>query len=144
MNLSQLPASAVFLYCVAAAVVLIYLPFLLVGYARVSVGYDMAAPRAMFDKLPPYAQRANWAHQNSFEAFMIFAAAALMAYVTGLDSTLATGAAITFVIVRLLYSVFYIANIPLARAFMFAIGTVCSGTLIVLSILQASSTAIMP
>lgn len=136
MNLSQLPASAVFLDCIVAATVLIYAPFLVVGYARVKVGYDIAAPRTMFDKLPPYAQRATWAHQNSFEAFMIFAAAALMAYVTGVNSSLAIGAAIAFVIVRLLYSVFYIANIPIGRSLMFAIGSLCSGTLLVLSLLQ--------
>lgn len=144
MDLSQLPPSTVFLYCIAAAAVLIYIPFLVVGYARVSVGYDIAAPRAMFDKLPPYAQRANWAHQNSFEAFMIFTAAALMAYVTGLGSTVAVGAALTFVVARLLYSVFYIANVPLARSLMFGIGTLCSGTLIVLSIMQANGGAIVP
>ncbi len=138
---SQLPASAIFLYCIAAAAVLIYIPFLLVGYARVRVGFDIAAPRAMFDKLPPYAQRATWAHQNSFEAFMIFAAAALMAYVTNLDSSVAVGAALSFVIARLLYSVFYIMNIPLARSLMFGIGTISSGTLIVLSLLQANSSA---
>lgn len=141
---SQLPAETIFLYCIAAAALLIYLPFLLVGYARVRVGFDLAAPRAMFDKLPPYAQRATWAHQNSFEAFMIFAAAALMAYVTDLDSTVAVGAAICFVIARLLYSVFYIVNIPLARSLMFGIGTISSGTLIVLSLLQANSSAIVP
>ncbi|OKH28198.1 MAPEG family protein [Chroogloeocystis siderophila] len=136
MNLSQLPASTVFLYCIVAAAILIYLPFLLVGYARVQVGYDIAAPRAMFDKLPPYAQRATWAHQNSFEAFMIFAAAALMAYVTGVNSNLAVSAAIAFVIARFLYSVFYVTNIPIARSLMFAVGSLCSGTLFVLSLLQ--------
>jgi len=54
----------------AAAAVLIYLPFVVVAYARMRVGLNLAAP-TMFDKLPPYAQRANWAHQNSLEAFMI-------------------------------------------------------------------------
>ena len=135
MNFSQLPASVVFLYCIVAAVILIYLPFLVVGYARVKVGYDIAAPRAMFDKLPPYAQRATWAHQNSFEAFMIFATAALMAYVTGVNSNLAIGAALAFVIARFLYSVFYVADIPIGRSLMFAIGSLCSGTLFVLSLL---------
>lgn len=134
MNLSQLPASTVFLYCIAAATILVYLPFLVVAYARLRVGYDMAAPRTMFDKLPPYAQRATWAHQNSWEAFMIFTAASLMAYVTAQNSAVAVGAAIAFVVARLLYSVFYILNVPLARSLMFAIGTICSGTLIVLSI----------
>ena len=142
MNLSQLPMSAIFLYCIAAAALLVYLPFLVVAYARVRVGYDMAAPRAMFDKLPNYAQRATWAHQNSLEAFMLFAAAALMAYVTAEHSSVAIGAAIAFVVARLLYSVFYILNVPLARSLMFAIGTVCSGTLIVLSLLRVTSSTI--
>jgi uncharacterized MAPEG superfamily protein len=131
--------SVILLYCIVAAAVLIYLPFLVVGYARVKVGYDLNSPRAMFDKLPPYAQRATWAHQNSFEAFPIFAAAALMAYVTGQNSSLAVGAAIAFLIARSLYSVFYILNIPLGRSLMFAIGTTCSGTLFVLSLLNASN-----
>ncbi|NDJ20069.1 MAPEG family protein [Nostoc sp. B(2019)] len=129
----------IFLYSIAAAAVLIYLPFLVVGYARARVGYDTSAPRAMFDKLPPYAQRATWAHQNSFEAFMIFAAAALMAYVTSVNSSTAAVAAIAFVAARLLYSIFYIVNIPLLRSLMFAIGSLSSGTLILLSIIQATS-----
>jgi uncharacterized MAPEG superfamily protein len=136
MNLQD---SAILLYCIAAAAALIYLPFLVVGYARVKVGYDISAPRAMFDKLPPYAQRATWAHQNSFETFIIFAAAALMAYVTGQKSSVATGAAIAFVITRLLYSVFYIFNIPLARSLMFAIGSLSSATLFVLSLLSVNN-----
>ncbi|WP_414752079.1 MAPEG family protein [Anabaena sp. CCY 9910] len=127
----------IFLYSIAAAAVLIYLPFLVVGYARVRVGYDVSAPRAMFDKLPPYGQRATWAHQNSFEAFMIFAAAALMAYVTGVNSPTAVWAAIAFLVARLLYSIFYILNIPLLRSLMYAIGSLGSGTLFVLSIIQA-------
>lgn len=143
MNSSQL-TPAVFLYCIAVAALLVYLPFVLVAYARMRVGLDLAAPRAMFDKLPPYAQRANWAHQNSLEAFMIFAAAALMAYVTGLNSSPAVGAAIAFVIARSLYCVFYIANVPIARSLMFAIGSLCSGTLYVLSILQANGSTTLP
>jgi uncharacterized MAPEG superfamily protein len=125
----------IFLYCIAAAAVLIYLPFLVVAYARLGVGYDQSAPRAMFDKLPPYAQRATWAHQNSFEGFMIFAAAALMAYVTGVNSSIAVVAAIAFVAARLLYSIFYILNIPLLRSLMFAVGSLSWGTLMYLSII---------
>ncbi|MBW4567721.1 MAG: MAPEG family protein [Tolypothrix carrinoi HA7290-LM1] len=128
----------IFLYSIAAAAVLIYLPFLVVGYARMRVGYDQSAPRAMFDKLPPYGQRATWAHQNSFEGFMIFAAAALMAYVTGVNSPIAVVAAIAFVAARLLYSIFYILNIPLMRSLMFAVGSLSWGTLFALSIIQVN------
>lgn len=129
----------IFLYSIAAAAILIYVPFLVVAYARARVGYDTSAPRAMFEKLPPYAQRATWAHQNSFEAFMIFAAAALMAYVTGVSSPLAVGAVIAFLVARLLYSTFYILNIPVLRSLMFAIGSLGSATLIILSIIQANT-----
>lgn len=139
MDFLILSVPVILLYSIAAAAVLIYLPFMVVGYARFSVGYDMSAPRAMFDKLPSYAQRATWAHQNSFEAFMIFAAAALMAYVTNVDSIWATYAAITFVIARGLYSIFYILNVPLLRSLMFAVGSTCWATLIALSIIQASN-----
>lgn len=65
----QLPTSALLLYGIVAAAVLVYVPFLVVVYGRVKAGYDIAAPRALFDKLPAYAQRATWAHQNSFESF---------------------------------------------------------------------------
>ena len=138
MTLLQPPVSVVLLYSIAAAAVLIYLPFLLVAYARASIGYEaLSTPRAIFDKLPTYAQRATWAHQNSFEAFMVFTAAALMAYVTGVNSPVAAFAAIAFVVARLLYSVFYILNIPILRSLMFGVGSLGSGTLFFLSIIQA-------
>ena len=137
----QLPVSAILLDCIAAAAALIYFPFLVVAYARLQVGMDIAAPRAMFDKLPAYGQRATWAHQNSFETFMVFAAAALMAYVTNQNSALAAGAAIAFVVARLLHSVFYILNVPLARSLMFGIGSLSTLTLFALSLLSVNSSA---
>ncbi len=121
--LQQLSVPATLLYAIAAAAALVYLPFLIVALGRVKVGYDPATPRAMFDKLPDYAKRATWAHQNSFESFALFAAAALMAYVTKVDSPLAVQVAIAYVIARFFFSVFYILNVPLLRSLMFGIGT---------------------
>ena len=42
---------------------------------------DLAAPRAMFERLPAWGKRANWAHQNSFEAFGLHAPACLLALI---------------------------------------------------------------
>ncbi|TVQ58414.1 MAG: MAPEG family protein [Spirulina sp. DLM2.Bin59] len=126
---------ALLLYSIVGAVVLVYVPYLVVAYGRFQVGMDIAAPRAMFDRLPPYAQRATWAHQNSFEALMIYAPAALMAYGTGVDSPWAAYGAIAFLVARLLFSLFYIVNLPLGRSLMFGIGSACSLTLYVLSLL---------
>ena len=133
MNLS---VSAILLYSIVAAAISVYLPFLLVGYARAKVGYDTSAPRAMFDQLPDYAKRATWAHQNGFETFMIYSAAALMAYVTGVSSSLAAVCAIAFVILRLLFSLFYITNVPIARSLMFGLGSLCTYTLFGLSLVK--------
>lgn len=133
-----LSVSALLLYSIAAAAFSVYVPFLVVAYGRLQVGYDTRSPRALFDKLPPYAQRATWAHQNSFESFMLFAAAALMAYVTQQDSLLAAGAAIAYLVARLLFSLFYILNIPVARSLMFGIGTLCIAMLMGLSLVSVS------
>ncbi|MDB9525959.1 MAPEG family protein [Oscillatoria sp. CS-180] len=131
--LTRLPMPATLLYCIVIGAVLIYAPFFVVAIARLQVGYDMSAPREMVNKFPPYAKRANWAHQNSFESFTLFAPAALMAYVTGQDSTLAVGAAIAYVLARSLYSVFYILDVPVLRSAMFAVGNVGIFTLFILS-----------
>jgi uncharacterized MAPEG superfamily protein len=138
MGILQLPTEAILIDAIFVAFLLVYLPFFVVGYGRLQVGYDMSAPRAMFDKLPPFAQRATWAHQNSFEAFMLFSAAALSAYVTGQDSQLASASAMIFVVARLFYSVFYILNIPLARSLMFAVGSTCISVLFILSLLAVN------
>jgi uncharacterized MAPEG superfamily protein len=121
--LSQLQSSTVLLYSIAIAAGLIYAPFLVVGWARAQVGYDRSSPRAMFDKLPPYAQRATWAHQNAFESFMVYAAAAFMAYVTQQQGGWITGAAIAYVVARLFYPLFYVLDIPALRSLMFGIGS---------------------
>ena len=134
MNLLELSPSAIFLDCIALGAVLVYAPFLVVAYGRVKVGYDLGAPRALFEKLPDYAKRATWAHQNSFETFILFAAASLIAYLTEQDSMLAIGAAVTFVIGRFFYSIFYILDIPIGRSLMFAISSSCTAILFILSL----------
>lgn len=134
--LQQFPVQSILLDCIAIAALLVYAPFLVVAFGRVQTGYDTKAPRALFDKLPAYAQRAAWAHQNAFESFGLFAAGALMAYVTQVSSPLASGAAIAYVIARSLYPVFYILNVPLLRSLMFGIGTFSIGTLMILSLIQ--------
>jgi len=131
--LTQLPIPASLLICVVAGAIVVYAPFMVVGVARFQLGYDYAAPRAMFDKLPAYAQRATWAHQNSFESYSLFAPAAIMAYVTGQSSGLALGAAIAYVVARLLYSLFYIVNLPPLRSLMFGVGSLGTFTLFVMS-----------
>ncbi|MFH7244400.1 MAG: MAPEG family protein [Spirulina sp.] len=121
------------LLSIALAAVLVYVPFFAVGYARFKVGYDQSAPRAMLAKLPPYAQRATWAHENAFESMILFTPAALMAYITQQQSTVALGAAVVYLVARALYPVFYIANVPALRSLMFGLANLGTITLYVLS-----------
>jgi uncharacterized MAPEG superfamily protein len=127
-----LPAQ-VLLYSIAAAALLVYFPYLFVAFGRFQVGYDMSAPRALFDKLPAYAQRATWAHQNSFEVFMFFAVAALMVYTTQTGSSYTTNLALAFLATRVAYSLCYIINIPLVRSLMWAGSMTCIAGLITTS-----------
>lgn len=138
MNFLELPASSILLDCIVIAAMLVYAPFLVVAYGRVKVGYDLGAPRAMFEKLPDYAKRATWAHQNSFETFIVFVAAAFMAYLTEQDSVLTVGAAIAFVIGRFFYSIFYILDVPIGRSLMFAISSSGTAILFVLSLISVN------
>jgi uncharacterized MAPEG superfamily protein len=129
----------VYLYCIAAAALLLYVPgFVVAAYGRAQVGYDLRQPRTMIDRVPPYAQRATWAHENSFEAFALFAPAALMAWATGLDGVVPTVAAVLHPVARLLFQVFYIADQPRYRGAMYLVALFCSATLIVLSIAHAA------
>ncbi|NJM98333.1 MAG: MAPEG family protein [Phormidesmis sp. RL_2_1] len=111
----------VLLWSVAIAAILIYLPYCAVGFGRMQVGYDMGAPRAMFDKLPDYAQRATWAHQNSFESFSLYAPAALMGFVVGLAPEQVVTTAAIYLASRMTYSLFYIVNVPVLRSLSWAI-----------------------
>jgi uncharacterized MAPEG superfamily protein len=134
MSFANFSTSTILLGSIAVAAALVYFPYLIVAITRFQVGFDISAPRATFDKLPDYGKRANWAHQNSWEAFMLYSAAALMAYTTHQDSQTVINCAIGFTIARLLYSIFYIVNIPLGRSLMFGVGSVAIFTLMSMSI----------
>ena len=132
----------VYLYCIALSALLLYVPaFVVAAYGRLQVGYDLRQPRTMIDRVPPYARRATWAHENSFEAFALFAPAALMAYITGLDGPAATTAAVLHPIARFLFQIFYIADRPRLRGAMYVAALLCSATLIALSLISVGAGA---
>lgn len=128
MSLLSLPS--ICLYSLPIAAFLIYVPYLVVAAERVKLAQAMedsmevfAQPRLYADKLPAYAKRANWAHQNSFESFILYAPAAVIAYVTGQDSSWALLAVVAYLVARLMFSVFYILNVAPLRSLMFGIGS---------------------
>ncbi|AFY74685.1 putative membrane protein [Synechococcus sp. PCC 7502] len=128
MNLS-ISTSQFLLYGLAISAGLVYFPYIFVAYARLTNDFDMSAPRAMFDRLPDYAKRATWAHQNSFESFMLFTAATLMVYTTEHSSEYTSLLVIGFLGSRFLYSVGYIADVPILRSLMWLVSMIAIASL---------------
>jgi len=114
---------------VAIAAILIYLPYGLVAYGRVKSGFDPNAPRAIFDKLPPYAQRAAWAHQNAFESFTLFAPAVILVLLARGASPYTNAVVMTYVVSRLAHSGFYIANLGILRSLSWLVSMGCIASL---------------
>ena len=133
--LTQTPAApyAWSLVLSGAAVIASIIPL---GAARSQADFtmaDMKAPRAMFERLPAWGQRASWAHQNSFEAFTLHAPAALLALIAVLQvgelPGLAVPAALLQPLLRFLYLPAYIANLPPLRGMCWAGALLCTGIL---------------
>ncbi|MBM5818145.1 MAG: MAPEG family protein, partial [Cyanobacteria bacterium K_Offshore_surface_m2_239] len=80
-----------------------------------------------------WGKRANWAHQNSFEAFTLHAPACLLALVVvahgWAPSGLASGAAWLHPLLRLVYIAGYVANLPPLRSACWAGAILCTGLL---------------
>jgi uncharacterized MAPEG superfamily protein len=94
---------------------------------------DLAAPRAMFERLPAWGKRASWAHQNCFEAFSLHAPACLLALIAVLHGATAGAVAIAAAwlhpALRLGYIGAYVANVPLLRSLCWAGGILCTALL---------------
>ncbi|MCS5698965.1 MAPEG family protein [Cyanobium sp. FGCU-52] len=106
----------------SGAVVILSLFPLAAGRAKADfTPADLAAPRAMFERLPAWGKRASWAHQNCFEAFTLFAPAALLCLVAAPRVAPWVGAvALAHPALRLAYIAAYVANVPVLRSLCWA------------------------
>jgi len=124
--------TAAFAWSLALAAGVVVASVVPLGAARSQANFqieDLAAPRAMFDRLPAWGQRASWAHQNSFESFTLHAPAALLCLLVGVGAPAAIAAAWIHPALRLLYIAAYVGNVPPLRALCWAGGITCSGIL---------------
>jgi uncharacterized MAPEG superfamily protein len=110
------------------------LPVLTVGGAKAQPGYDNASPRAFLGKLDGWRARANWAHQNHFEAFPPFAAGVILAELAHAAQSRIDMLAVAFVALRILYTFIYIGNVAALRSVIWACALACSIWLILLSL----------
>ena len=115
-------------WCVFISALLIFLAKAPVARAmqQESGTYDNHYPRSQQARLSGFGARALAAHLNSFEAFPLFAVGVLMAHVTGTQGLLVDVLAVSFVVSRVLYLLFYWADLHWQRSLVWALGLLCS------------------
>lgn len=104
------------LWCVLAALLM---PYLWTGAAKALGRYsveDNREPRAFLARLTGPAARAHAAQLNSFEAFPAFAAAVLVAQYAHASQAAVDGLAFTWIGLRVLYGLLYLADRASARS----------------------------
>ena len=125
-------ASAPFAWSLVLAAGVLVASIVPLGAARSQSNFtmaDIAAPRAMFEWLPAWGQRASWAHQNCFEAFVLHAPAVLLCLVVGVTAPWAAAVALAHPLLRFVYVGAYVSNKPLLRSLCWAMALFCSSLL---------------
>lgn len=107
--------------------VVILLPLVCTSIAKFSSGQFGARqnhnPRDFLNNLEGLPRRAHAAQQNSFEAIPGFAAGVIIAHVAGVAQLVTIDVlAVLFVTSRLLYIIFYLADLAALRSLAWAIG----------------------
>ncbi len=114
------------------------MPYLWVGYAKFTGrGYDNHAPRDFLAKLDGARARANWAHQNAFEAFPFFAVGVIVCQLAGVSVGTINALALAFVLLRTLYGICYIRDWATLRSLCWMLALACVIALYGFAISQA-------
>ncbi len=112
-------------WCVLLAALL---PILWTGAAKAGgaraggTRYDNARPRESLAALSGWPARANFAQQNSYEAFPPFAAGVIIAQLCNAPQATIDTLAITFVVARVAYGLCYIADQAGLRSLVWLVG----------------------
>lgn len=101
-------------------------PIVAAGIAKKGFdGYDNAAPRQWLAKQTGFRARANAAQANLFESLPLFFAAVIIAAISNAPQHRVDLLALGFVLARITYLVFYVANWPTTRSIVWFAGLVC-------------------
>jgi uncharacterized MAPEG superfamily protein len=107
---------------------------LAIAQGRSEGGYDNNNPREQQDKLTGFGRRALASHQNSIEAFPLFAAGVLLALWAQAPMETVNMLCLAFVVSRVAYTVFYLLDVATLRSLVWAVGFVSSIWLMVLAL----------
>lgn len=113
------------LWCVLVAALL---PFCFTMTAKAGGRFTPRAnhkPREFLEAIQGWPKRAHWAQQNSFEAFPMFAAAAIIAHVVAGPNSTANLLALLFIACRIFYGLCYLLDWATIRSLAWFGGIVC-------------------
>lgn len=114
---------AIALWCVLIAAAL---PYAAVAIAKAGK-FDNSHPRDWLAKQEGFRRRATAAQNNGFETFPLFAAAVIIAMtISHAPQHKVDLLAMGFVVARLVYLGFYLANLASLRSIAWAAGMLCS------------------
>lgn len=122
--------------CLILAAAIIFVTKLPVAIAMKQLDgrYDNHQPRAQQARLTGFGARALAAHQNSIEAFPLFAAGVLAALWAGANEQTINTLAIVFVLARMGYVILYWIDQDKLRSLIWMVGTVASFWLMFLAL----------
>lgn len=112
------------------------LPIVFAGIAKFLAGFkvkDNRDPRGRLARAEGKAYRAKCAHDNSWEALPPFAAAVILAMITGAAPSSINQFSIIFVVLRVVYGAAYILDYPTLRSTLWAGGWFCVTSLFYLA-----------
>jgi len=115
-------------WCVLVAGIL---PYIATVTAKAGARFDNRNPRDWLAKQEGYRRRANAAQANSFEAFPLFAAAVVVAHLTQAPQSRVDALAVAFVVARVLYLGFYLADLSALRSLAWFVGIASAVTIFV-------------
>ncbi|MFC0119256.1 MAPEG family protein [Pseudoalteromonas xiamenensis] len=114
------------IYCALAMMLLPYLAKIPVAiYQQKAGGYDNHMPRQQQASLTGLGARALAAHQNTFEAAIMFAIAFAVAVATQNTGGTIQGLFIGFIVLRVLYCVLYWLDVSTLRSIVWGLALGC-------------------
>lgn len=103
-------------------IISLFIPIACAAYAKFSTkGYNNQTPREFLAQLKGRGKRANYAQNNFYETFPAFAVGIVAAHQLNTPESTINILAVSYVISRIFYAIFYILNKHILRSIFWAI-----------------------
>lgn len=123
----------ILILCLICAMILPYImKVVMMHYMKLEGHYDNNHPRIQQAHLTGLPARALAAHQNGFEALIVFSVAVLTAIATLHIGSSMQFLAIFYIISRIIYNLLYLKDMAAYRSLCWVLGLICCFTMMIL------------